>query len=200
MGVRLRAAARDPFFQDSFFGGMAQFDREMDALSRQLDAEIGRTMEAARRMEASARADADRALAQAQQGVIISEPGIQVRRSEERGVNSYRYYESISISSGPTRYHYGPQLTAGGLGPSPWLFAVAMMAGAYAALAAAFTRNLRLTTYNSKTGWQLGLLWPFLVVTSKGFREQFFAAVRGQRPAAADPHNAEQKGGSAQQR
>ncbi len=67
------------------------------------------------------------------------------------------------------------------MGPSPLLFIAALLAGAYAALAARFAKNFELTTYQARSKWPLVLLFPLLLVASPQFREQFLAAVRGLR-------------------
>lgn len=66
------------------------------------------------------------------------------------------------------------------VGPSPLLFAAAILAGMYAAVAAAFTRNFHLTTYKDSSKWVLVLTWPVLALFSAAYREQFVAALRGQ--------------------
>lgn len=60
-------------------------------------------------------------------------------------------------------------------------------AGFWAAATAAFNRSYGLTTFREQSRWKLLLLWPFLLLTSAEFRQQWWAAVRGQRvgPAAA---------------
>jgi hypothetical protein len=73
-------------------------------------------------------------------------------------------------------------------------------AGGWAAATAAFGRAYHLTTYGERKRWLLLLLWPLLLLFSRDFRQQFWAAVRGRRPgrAGADgPGSAEGEGGAA---
>lgn len=92
-----------------------------------------------------------------------------------------RFYESISIRSGvsvasvPTT----PLAPAHALGPSPLLIAAMVLAGAGAAVAAAFNRNFDCTTYSRKSRVELTLLLPFLAAFSKRFRQQLASALRG---------------------
>jgi hypothetical protein len=64
---------------------------------------------------------------------------------------------------------------------SPLLFAALMLAGAYAAVTAAFNRNFELTTYKQQGKWQLLLMWPLLVLFSNNFRQQFVSALKGEK-------------------
>lgn len=56
-----------------------------------------------------------------------------------------------------------------------------MLVGSYLALTAAFARNYALTNYAESKRWLLVMLWPLLFLFSPKFREQFAAAVRGQK-------------------
>lgn len=56
-----------------------------------------------------------------------------------------------------------------------------VLAGAYAAVTAAFARNYDLTTYGDRAKWRLLLLWPVLAVFSKQFWRQFSSALRGEK-------------------
>lgn len=56
-----------------------------------------------------------------------------------------------------------------------------MLAGAYAAVSAAFARNYDLTLYSDREKWKLLLLWPVLALTSKQFWRQFSSALRGEK-------------------
>jgi hypothetical protein len=64
---------------------------------------------------------------------------------------------------------------------SPLLFAALVLAGAYAAVTAAFNRNYELTTYKQQGKWQLLLMWPVLALFSKNFRQQFVSALKGEK-------------------
>lgn len=64
---------------------------------------------------------------------------------------------------------------------SPLLLAAVVLAGAYAAITTAFNRNYELTTYKQQGKWQLVLLWPVLALFSRGFRQQFSSALRGEK-------------------
>eukprot|EP00882_Tetradesmus_deserticola_P006985 GHRQ01007357.1.p1 GENE.GHRQ01007357.1~~GHRQ01007357.1.p1 ORF type:complete len:250 (+),score=99.69 GHRQ01007357.1:379-1128(+) len=153
-----------------------QFDRafaDMDKVQRQLDAELARS------------------LRQLQQ----QEPGVRIERQEERAPGSYRYFESIQIRSGGTT-----SMTV--LTPahstslfSPLLFAALVLAGAYAAVTAAFNRNFELTTYKAQGKWQLLLMWPVLAPLSRNFRQQFVSALKGEKVKVLHSMD-EQAGGS----
>lgn len=69
---------------------------------------------------------------------------------------------------------------AAGPGPAA-LLSVAVLVGGYAALTAAFNRNYQLTSYAEQKRWLLLALWPLLFLFSPKFREQFSAAVKGER-------------------
>ncbi|KAF6260362.1 hypothetical protein COO60DRAFT_900351 [Scenedesmus sp. NREL 46B-D3] len=153
-----------------------QFDRafaDMDKAQRQLDAELARSM---------------RLLQQ-------QEPGVRIERREERAPGSYRYYESIQIRSGST--HSMTALTPAHSTSlaSPLLFAALVLAGAYAAITAAFNRNYELTTFKEQGKLQLLLMWPVLAPFSKSFRQQFVSALKGEKVKVLHSLD-EQKGSS----
>jgi hypothetical protein len=82
---------------------------------------------------------------------------------------------------------------------SPLLVLAVVLAGAYAAVTAAFARNFSLTTYGERSRWQLLALWPVLALLNKPFREQFSAAMRGERVRVRQPEllpDSEKGGGS----
>lgn len=91
-----------------------------------------------------------------------------------------RYYESIQIRSGSSMAVLTPAHTAAPMF-SPLLLAAVVLAGAYAAITTAFNRNYELTTYKQQGKWQLVLLWPVLALFSRGFRQQFSSALRGEK-------------------
>lgn len=62
------------------------------------------------------------------------------------------------------------------------LLALAAAGAAYVAASMSFLRNYHLTVYAARWRWLLAALWPLLLLGSARFREQFLAAVRGQRP------------------
>lgn len=90
-----------------------------------------------------------------------------------------RYYESIQISSGTGFTTLTPAHSTAFF--NPLLFAALVLAGAYAAVTAAFARNYDLTTYCERAKWRLLLLWPVLSVFSKPFWRQFSSALRGEK-------------------
>jgi hypothetical protein len=90
-----------------------------------------------------------------------------------------RYYESIQISSGTGFTTLTPAHSTAFF--NPLLFAAVVLAGAYAAVTAAFARNYDLTTYGDRAKWRLLLLWPVLAVFSKQFWRQFSSALRGEK-------------------
>lgn len=93
-----------------------------------------------------------------------------------------RYYESISIHSGPMATLVPAHATAPSLF-NPLLLAALVLTGAWAAVTAAFSRNYDLTVYSPRSRWQLLLLWPVLLA-NKRFRHQFTAALRGESAKA----------------
>ncbi|KAF5834356.1 hypothetical protein DUNSADRAFT_8979 [Dunaliella salina] len=142
----------------------------------QMDRDMSSMMGQARQAEAQARAQADALW------YDVNNDGIRIRRGEEQGMGSYRYYESISISSGPGHYVSMQQQPVPTTGVSPLVFVAAMLAGAYAVLAAAFAKNFNLTIYSPKYRPWMSLAWPFILPFNKSFRTQFLAAIKGQRP------------------
>eukprot|EP00200_Dunaliella_tertiolecta_P004613 CAMPEP_0202351174 /NCGR_PEP_ID=MMETSP1126-20121109/7934_1 /ASSEMBLY_ACC=CAM_ASM_000457 /TAXON_ID=3047 /ORGANISM="Dunaliella tertiolecta, Strain CCMP1320" /LENGTH=193 /DNA_ID=CAMNT_0048943257 /DNA_START=161 /DNA_END=742 /DNA_ORIENTATION=- len=175
MGLRVAAQdGSDPFAaMDMMLSRQMDF---MDAQMRQMDRDMSSMLAQARQAEEQAQAQAD---ALRYERVNDS---IRIRRSEEQGVGSYRYYESISISSGPGYYVSMQQQPVPTTGVSPLVFVAAMLAGAYAVLAAAFAKNFNLTIYSPKYRPWMSLGWPFLLPFNKSFRTQFLAAIKGQRP------------------
>jgi uncharacterized membrane protein YgcG len=90
-----------------------------------------------------------------------------------------RYYESIQIRSGTSFTTLTPAHSTAFF--NPLLFAAVVLAGAYAAVSAAFARNYDLTLYSDREKWKLLLLWPVLALTSQQFRRQFSSALRGEK-------------------
>lgn len=62
---------------------------------------------------------------------------------------------------------------------SPLLTLALVLAGAWAAITAAFARNYDKTTYSAASKGKIFLLWPFLAAFSARFRQQFVSALRG---------------------
>lgn len=91
-----------------------------------------------------------------------------------------RYYESIQISGGSSWTTLTPAHSHAAFF-NPLLFAAVVLAGAYAAVTAAFARNYDLTTYGERSRWRLLLLWPVLAVFSRRFWRQFSSALRGEK-------------------
>jgi hypothetical protein len=91
----------------------------------------------------------------------------------------FRYYESIQISSGTGFTTLTPAHSTAFF--NPLLFAAVVLAGAYAAITAAFARNYDLTTYGDRAKWRLLLLWPVLSVFSKPFWRQLSSVLRGEK-------------------
>ncbi|KAG2427458.1 hypothetical protein HXX76_012394 [Chlamydomonas incerta] len=176
----------------------AQMDRQFDAMQRQMDREFetafGRARDAerlAREAERQALSDpaARSSSASFRQELLRPAPEVDITRQEERGAGYYRYYERIQITSGgggrahssappPAAASLSP--AASGPGPAA-LLGVAVILGGYAALTAAFNRNYQLTSYAEQKRWLLLALWPLLFLFSPKFREQFLAAVKGER-------------------
>ncbi len=66
-----------------------------------------------------------------------------------------------------------------------------VLVGSYLALTVAFARNYALTNYMESKRWLLVMLWPLLFLFSPKFREQFAAAVRGQKAGVKREGNGE---------
>lgn len=95
--------------------------------------------------------------------------------------------QGMHVPPAPSALHLGPLHGAG-------LLVAAAVAGFWAALTTTFHRRFYLTTYKESSRWLLLLAWPFLLPTSAQFRQQFVAALRGQR---APPAHKEQPKGRA---
>lgn len=159
------------------FTAMRRLEQRMDQQFREMDQQFDRAFADLDRAQRELDADLARSMRQLQQ----QEPGVKIERREERGPGSYRYFESIHIRSGSSM-----SITTLTPAPStavfnPLLLIAVVMAGAYAAITAAFNRNYDLTTYKQGGKWQLLLLWPFLLPLSKSFRQQFISALKGEK-------------------
>lgn len=159
------------------FSSMRQMEAHMDEQFREFDRQFDRAFADIDQAQRQLDAELARSMRQLQQ----QEPAVRIERREERAPGSYRYYESIQIRSGGTS-----SMTV--LTPahstalfSPLLFAALVLAGAYAAVTAAFNRNYELTTYKQQGKWQLLLAWPLLALFSKNFRQQFISALKGEK-------------------
>ncbi len=117
-------------------------------------------------------------------------PNVDIRRQEEVGPGTYRYFERITISSGSAgRGAYivqpPPPAAVSAVAPlspfNPGFVGALVLLGGYATLTAAFNRNYPLTNYAESKRWLLLALWPLLYLFSAKFREQFGAAIRGER-------------------
>ncbi len=105
-------------------------------------------------------------------------PNVQIRR----GPNSYRYSESIVIHGGGSYSYSSQQLVSSPQLFSPLLTLAILFGAAYAFLTARFLKNFESTVFKRGSGWKLALLWPVLFAGSPSFRQEFLAAVKGQRP------------------
>jgi hypothetical protein len=117
--------------------------------------------------------------------------GYHWQRTYSRNGPGYQEYrsESFAVVGAPPAHcgmMHAPPSSALHMDPlsSLSLLLAAALAGFWAAMTTAFNRRFSLTTYREESRWRLLLLWPFLLVTSAEFREQFWAAVRGQRPGS----------------
>eukprot|EP00195_Chlamydomonas_chlamydogama_P010732 CAMPEP_0202906644 /NCGR_PEP_ID=MMETSP1392-20130828/39875_1 /ASSEMBLY_ACC=CAM_ASM_000868 /TAXON_ID=225041 /ORGANISM="Chlamydomonas chlamydogama, Strain SAG 11-48b" /LENGTH=219 /DNA_ID=CAMNT_0049595267 /DNA_START=282 /DNA_END=942 /DNA_ORIENTATION=+ len=160
----------------------AEVDRQLAEMDRQIDRELSSIMGEARRVEREADEAAQRALQRSREATQQLQPGgpdVRIERREEYGLNSYRYYQSVQITSRP----YTLRTAAATEAPffSPLLLVATILTGAYAAVAVAFARNFDLTTYSASSRLPLVLLWPILAIFNKRYRDQLFAALRGER-------------------
>ncbi|KAL6763355.1 hypothetical protein V8C86DRAFT_2499488 [Haematococcus lacustris] len=165
---------------------LAAMDREMDMMSRQMEQDMSSMLGRSRQLELEAQREAQRALREAERITASTQeswstgPNLQIKRSEQRGVGSYSYYESISINNSGSYALARQPVASPGLF-SPLLLAATLTAAAWALLAAQFARNVHLTKFSNDSGWRLGLMWPVLLATSPDFRQQFWCALRGQK-------------------
>eukprot|EP00775_Hariotina_reticulata_P011094 gene11094-11248_t len=137
------------------FGG-SSFEDRLDQQFREMDRQLDRAFADMDKIQRELDADLARSMQQLQQ----QEPGVHIERREER---------SSSNNAAVRQY-------------SPLLFAVIVLAGAYAAVTAAFNRNYELTTYKRDgSRWRLLLLWPVLFLFSKSFRHQMGSALKGEK-------------------
>lgn len=107
-------------------------------------------------------------------------PNVSIRRHEERGPGSYRYFESIHVTSGGGYYRPAAVLPPAASPLSAAAIGAAVVVTGLAALGAAFYRNYGLTTFAENRRWLLTLLWPLLFPFSSKFREEFATALRGE--------------------
>ncbi|WIA09577.1 hypothetical protein OEZ85_008969 [Tetradesmus obliquus] len=122
------------------FSSMRQMEARMDEQFREFDRQFDRAFADIDQAQRQLDAELARSMRQLQQ----QEPAVRIERREERAPGSYRYYESIQIRSGGTS-----SMTV--LTPahstalfSPLLFAALVLAGAYAAVTAAFNPHIHL--------------------------------------------------------
>ncbi|PRW56838.1 Peptidyl-prolyl cis-trans isomerase FKBP20- chloroplastic [Chlorella sorokiniana] len=111
--------------------------------------------------------------------------GYHWQRTYSRNGPGYQEYrsESFAVVGAPPAHcgmMHAPPSSALHMDPlsSLSLLLAAALAGFWAAMTTAFNRRFSLTTYREESRWRLLLLWPFLLVTSAEFREQFWAARR----------------------
>ncbi|KAG2452230.1 hypothetical protein HYH02_003258 [Chlamydomonas schloesseri] len=207
-----RASPYDVF--DAMDRQFMEMDRQFDAMQRQMDREFESAFSRAREAERQALSDsaaAQRSSSRQEQQQQLrpyynnNAPEVDITRQEERGAGYYRYYERIQITGGGGGRAYGSATpapaaavslspTAAGPGPAV-LLGVAVVVGGYAALTAAFARNYQLTNYAESKRWLLLALWPLLFLFSPKFREQFSAAVKGQRVRATGGGGAQRPDG-----
>jgi len=144
---------------------MDQSFRDMQRMQQQMDEELSRSMSELQQQQ----------------------PGIRMERSEQRGYNSYRYYERIEISAGPVAA-YAPMHAAPPPAAlfSPLLIGALALGAVWAAVTALFAKNYDLTLFSERMRGRLLLQWPYLAAFSEKFRGQFVSALRGQRVKAAE--------------
>lgn len=169
---------------------MRAMDREFMEMDRMMKQDVEKMLQESRELTEKANREVQDELQKAQQtGEVmrISRPNVTIERSEQREPGSYRYYESIQIRPG---YAASYQTVAAqqtlASGPSAAvLAAVFILAGAYAAVTTAFAKAYDATIFKEEAKWKLLLLWPFLLVLSKKFRQQFTAVFTG-RPVTVE--------------
>lgn len=164
----------DPFGGSSL-RNMRSFEDSMQQQFREMDRQFDRAFADMDRAQQKMDAEIERSLRQLQE----QQPGVRIERREESAPGAYRYYESIQISSGTSLTTLAPAHSTAFF--NPLLFAAVVLAGAYAAVTAAFARNYDLTLYGERERWKLLLLWPVLALFSKPFWRQFSSALRGEQ-------------------
>ncbi|GLC39906.1 hypothetical protein PLESTM_000964900 [Pleodorina starrii] len=178
-----------------------QMDREIESMRVQVDRDVNAALSRAQAAEQQAL----RQQSQLFEGTRAG-PNVDIQRQEESGPGMYRYYERIQITSGGgsgrTTYigQPPPAAAASVVAPAPSLnpafVGALVLAGGYLTLTAAFNKNYPLTNYAESKRWLLLALWPLLFLFSPKFREQFNAAVRGERAGIGREGPAGGAGGS----
>ncbi|EFJ47020.1 hypothetical protein VOLCADRAFT_105310 [Volvox carteri f. nagariensis] len=173
---------------------LADMERQFETMQKQIDRDIDAAMSRAREAERQADAEFQRAKSGNSQRSSFSQdmrpsPNVEIQRQEESAPGMYRYYERIQINSSGSYRGYISQPAAAAtsvvkpVSPSlnPALVGALVVLGGYVTLTAAFNRNYALTNYAESKRWLLMALWPLLFLFSPKFREQFAAAIRGER-------------------
>ncbi|GBF88972.1 hypothetical protein Rsub_01471 [Raphidocelis subcapitata] len=170
-------------FDRQFDRQFAQMDADMDAAFRRMDRVMDESFRDMQRMQR----DLDAELARGARELSQQQPGVRIERSEQRGVGSYRFYESIEIRSGPlTALVPAPAHAPAAPLFSPLLVAALALGAAWAGVTALFARNYGLTLFSERSKARLLATWPYLAAFSGRFREQFVSALRGRRVKAAE--------------
>ncbi|GIL63266.1 hypothetical protein Vafri_17367 [Volvox africanus] len=177
----------------------ADIERQMGAVQRQMDRDIDMALSRAREAERQADADFQRAMtgtsATSRQSPFFQEmrpgPNVDIQRQEEVSPGAYRYYERIQVTGtggGSVRGYVAqpapiPKVAAVPVSPAlnPVFIGALVVLGGVVTMTAAFNRNYALTNYAESKRWLLLALWPLLFLFSAKFREQFAAAIRGER-------------------
>lgn len=195
-GTIVEAGPRDGHFSNMFADvaamdrlmarQMSLMDRQMAGLTRTIDREVAGVMGGLRVTDADRMRPTHRQVLQ-QTGPWGAHPNVHIERSEEKGSNSYRFYESISITPGSSYQTYSLATHAPSL--SPFLFIAMLLAGAYTAVAMSAARNFHQTTYKDSSKWWMVLLWPVLAILSPSYREQLDTVLRGTMDSSEDESN-----------
>ncbi|GIL80644.1 hypothetical protein Vretimale_9207 [Volvox reticuliferus] len=177
----------------------ADMERQFGAMQRQMDRDIDMALSRAREAERQADAEFQRAMtgtsATTRQSTFFQEmrpaPNVDIQRQEEVSPGAYRYYERIQITGtggGSVRGYVAqpppvPKAAVAPVSPAlnPVFIGALVVLGGYVTMTAAFSRNYALTNYAESKRWLLLALWPLLFLFSAKFREQFAAAIRGER-------------------
>eukprot|EP00879_Flechtneria_rotunda_P001311 GHRR01001461.1.p1 GENE.GHRR01001461.1~~GHRR01001461.1.p1 ORF type:complete len:264 (+),score=69.25 GHRR01001461.1:258-1049(+) len=161
------------------FSSIRRFEDSMNQQMREMDRQFDRAFADMDRLQLEFDQEMEHSMRRLQE----QPPGVRIERREERSAGSYRYFESIQIRQGTTVATTVTPMYSQPLAMfNPMLFAAVMLAGAYAAITAAFSKNYDFTTYKRDgSRWQLLLLWPVLVPFSNAFRQQFVSALKGEK-------------------
>ncbi|CAL8463837.1 g3371 [Coccomyxa elongata] len=165
-----------PSLSDFFDGQMAQMQRSFIEMEREMDREVSRINERARKLQERGKVT----------GFSQRQEGAQTYRNEQQweeklpgGWRKGYRSESITYFGAPTSAPIQLQSAqSAGLGNGVTLFALATLIGAYTAVAAALMQSYKHTKYSASKAWLVVAAWPLLALFSDRFRQEIRTALR----------------------